>query len=334
LIAVHYHEHLNEVQDDPRLAALLDGADAGSPFERGTWFALLAQHCDLKPLLAVASDGNARAVLPLKQGADRLEALGNWYSFTVKPLLTKDAMGPALLRAIAHDLKCRAWRVTLAPLPDEDGSALLLQEAFRSAGWQVRRKPCDVNHVLAVGGRSYAEYLAGRPGQVRTTLKRKAGKVEVRLHRSFDAAAWADYEAVYAASWKPQEGSPAFLRAFAEAEGKAGRLRLAVAHAEGRPVAAQLWTVEGSTAFIHKLAHIEGAKPLSPGTTLSAALFEEVIDRDKVSLVDFGTGDDAYKRDWMESVRPRYRLDCLDPGNPRAWPHIAWATLRHLAGRD
>jgi CelD/BcsL family acetyltransferase involved in cellulose biosynthesis len=337
LIAVHYHNRVNEVQGDPRLAELLGPDGARAPFDRIEWFAMLTQHCGLRPLLAIASDGEARALLPLQRitgRAGRLEALGNWYSFTVKPLLTKDALGPGLLRAIAQDLKQRAWRVTLAPLPDEDGAALLLLDAFRGAGWHVRRTQCDVNHVLEVAGRSFEEYLAGRPGQVRTTLKRKSGKIEVRLFRHFDPAVWADYEAVYAASWKPQEGSPAFLRAFAQAEGEAGRLRLAIAYAEGRAIAAQLWTVEGSTAFIHKLAHIEEAKPLSPGTTLSAALFEEVIDRDKVALVDFGTGDDPYKRDWMESMRPRYRLDCLDRGNPRAWPHIAWAILRHLAGRD
>lgn len=337
MIAVHYHDRVNEVQGDPRLAELLSTDCARTPFDRAEWFALLAEHCGLKPLLAVASDGEVRAALPLQRitgRAGRLEALGNWYSFTVKPMLTKDALGPGLLRAIARDLKARAWRVTLAPLPDEDGSALLLQEAFRTAGWQVWRKQCDVNHVLELAGRSYAQFLEGRPGQLRTTLKRKAGKVQVRLLRSFDPEAWADYETVYAASWKPTEGSPAFLRAFAEQEGKAGRLRLAVAYAEDRPVAAQFWTVEHSTAFIHKLAHIDDAKPLSPGTTLSAALFEEVIDRDKVALVDFGTGDDPYKRDWMESIRFRYRLDCFDPRNPRAWPHIAWAALRHLAGRD
>jgi hypothetical protein len=337
LIAVYYHDRVNEVQGDPRLAMLLGANTAQSPFDRGEWFALLAQHCGLKLLLAVASDGEARLVLPLQRTTGRpgrLEALGNWYNFTVKPLLTKDALGPGLLRAIARDLKNRAWRVTLAPLPDEDGSALLLQEAFRSAGWQVWRRQCDVNHVLYVAGRSYEEFLASRPGQLRTTLKRKVNKVEVQLFHVFEPTAWADYETVYAASWKPEEGSPAFLRAFAEQEGKAGRLRMAIAKAEGRAVAAQFWTVEGTTAFIHKLAHSEEAKSLSPGTTLSAALFEEVINRDKVAMVDFGTGDDPYKRDWMETVRPRYRLDCLDPRNPRAWPSITRATLRHLAGRD
>lgn len=337
MIAVRYHDRVNEVQGDPPLAALLGSGAAQSPFNRGDWFALLAEHCGLRPLLAVASDGEARAVLPLQRitgRTGRLEALGNWYSFTVKPLLSKDALGPGLLRAITQDLKQRAWRVTLAPLPDEDGSALLLQEAFRTAGWQVWRRQCDVNHVLDLAGRTYEEFLATRPGQVRTTLKRKAGKVDVQLFSTFDPAAWADYEAVYAGSWKPEEGSPAFVRAFAEQEGKAGRLRLAIAKAEGRAIAAQFWTVEGSTAFIHKLAHSEEAKALSPGTTLSAALFKQVIDHDKVSLVDFGTGDDPYKRDWMETVRPRYRLDCLDPRNPRAWPAITRATLRHLAGRD
>lgn len=89
--------------------------------------------------------------------------------------------------------------------------------------------------------------------------------------------------------------------------------------------------MESGIAYIHKLAHTEDSKPLSPGTTLSAALFAHVIDRDRVELVDFGTGDDPYKRDWMEAVRPRYRLDMYDPRNPRAWPHLAKAALRRLA---
>jgi CelD/BcsL family acetyltransferase involved in cellulose biosynthesis len=108
-------------------------------------------------------------------------------------------------------------------------------------------------------------------------------------------------------------------------------MRFALALADGKPVAAQFWTVEAGTAFIHKLAHIEEAKPLSPGTTLSAALFERVIDRDKVDLIDFGTGNDGYKRDWMEEVRTRYRVELLRPLRPGNWPRIAKAGLRRLA---
>ena len=166
------------------------------------------------------------------------------------------------------------------------------------------------------------------------TLKRKGAKVSVSIDTEFSPESWEAYEAVYAQSWKPNEGSPAFLRRFAEAEGAAGRLRLGLARtADGQPVAAQLWTVESGTAFIHKLAHTEASKPVSPGTTLTAALFEQVIDRDRVSLVDFGTGDDPYKRDWMETVRPRYRIEAFRAFHPGNWPAITRNALRVLLRR-
>jgi hypothetical protein len=325
--AITYHADLKEVQGD----AVIDPASATAPFDRLSWWQGLAEYCGISPFLAVARDGVAVAMLPLAGGSGHLQGLSNYYTFRLKPLFSNG--GEALLPALARDLASRCHRITLTGVPDEDGTATLLENAFRSAGWLVAKEPCDTNHILNIKGRSFAEYLASRPGPLRTTLKRKANKVEFSLFRAFDAAAWADYEAIYQHSWKPSEGSPSFLRAFAKAEGAAGRLRLAIAHAEGRAVAAQLWTVEGGTAWIHKLAHTQDSRPLSPGTTLSAALFEEVIDRDHVQMVDFGTGNDGYKRDWMEEVRLRYRLDMLRPQNPRNWPYIAKAALCRLAGK-
>ena len=217
-------------------------------------------------------------------------------------------------------------------MPGENEEASRLAESFRSAGWDVRCDPCDHNHVLAIEGRSFAEYWATRPGQMRTTLKRKGKKVSVEIHDRFDPKVWAAYESIYDESWKPQEGNPDLLRRFAEDEGAAGRIRLGLARADGEPVAAQFWTVENGVAYIHKLAHRESAKPLSAGATLSAALFERAIDVDKVDLIDFGTGDDRYKRDWMELDRPRYRIDCLDPRQPKAWPALAKRALARASG--
>ena len=313
-IAVSYHETLTKLQG-------LDWPAQG-PFDRLDWFALLDD-----PLYALAESGRGRVLLPLQREEHQLASLANWFSFTWRPL----GDDPALLAALARDLRRQTHRVELAPLPDEDGSATTLEIAFRDAGWLVAREVCDENHVLPVAGRSFAEYWATRPGKMRTTLKRKARKVEITILTHFDEAAWAEYRAVYESSWKPQEERADLLEAFARAEGAAGRIRLGIARAAGEPVAAQFWTVENGTAYIHKLAHIEAAKPLSAGTTLSAALFEHAIDIDGVELVDFGTGSDGYKRDWMEANRPRYRLTCLDWRNSRAWPAIAKARLRHLA---
>lgn len=313
-IAVSYHETLTKLQG-------LDWPAQG-PFDRLDWFALLDD-----PLYALAESGRGRVLLPLQRERRQLASLANWFSFTWRPL----GDDPALLAALARDLRRQTHRVELAPLPDEDGSATALEIAFRDAGWLVAREVCDENHVLPVAGRSFAEYWATRPGKMRTTLKRKARKVEITILKHFDEAAWAEYRAVYESSWKPQEERADLLEAFARAEGAAGRIRLGIARAAGEPVAAQFWTVENGTAYIHKLAHIEAAKPLSAGTTLSAALFEHAIDIDGVELVDFGTGSDGYKRDWMEANRPRYRLTCLDWRNPRAWSAIAKARFRHLA---
>ena len=333
MVSVVYHDDLKEVQGDAALMALLTAPQARAPFDRIEWWQGLVEHCGIRPLIAVVRDGDHRAVLPLMRQQRRIHALKIWYTFRATPLLTEGANRQAMLEALAGGVIGETPHLVLEPMADEDVLAAELATALRKAGWITFMTPCDVNHVLEVGGRSYGEYLATRPGPLRTTLKRKAGKVSVELTSRFDPALWAEYEAVYAASWKPEEGCPAFLRAFAEQEGAAGRLRMAVARADGRAVAAQFWTVESATAFIHKLAHTVDSKPLSPGTTLSAALFEQVIDRDRVGLVDFGTGDDGYKRDWMEQVRPRYRIEAFRPLWPGNWPRIAKAALRAMRQR-
>lgn len=338
MVKVEYHPDLKEVQRDARLAEVLSPAEQHAPFDRLAWWQGLADHCDLAPTLAVARDGDEVAVLPLTQADGHPQAFANWYTFRFRPVFSSQADRGALLSALARDLAQTSQRITLSGIPDEDGSATAVVRAFEQAGWTISREPCDTNHVLPVAGRSFEEYKASLPGQLRTTLKRKTKKVQTRVLTHFDADVWQDYEDIYAESWKPEEGSPKFLRSFAEAEGAAGRLRLAVAHAadgshDGKAIAAQMWTVEGGTAWIHKLAHRESAKPLSPGSVLSAALFEHVIDRDRVELVDFGTGDDPYKRDWMEEIRTRYRLDMFRLQDPRNWLIFAKSGLRRLAGR-
>ncbi len=331
LISVEYHDDLKEVQGDAPLAALLIAPVAQSPFDRLAWWQGLAEECVLFPVIAVARNGNDRAALAMARKGRSLKALANWYSFRIQPIVSVGSDGNALLDAMARDLTGEAPHIELAPLPDEGGETTRLAAAFKRAGWLTFRSQCDVNHILNVNGRSYREFLESRPGAVRTTLKRKASKVQITVENYFKLDSWAIYEAIYAKSWKPEEGSPAFLRRFAAEEGAAGRLRLGIARAGGEAVAAQFWTVEGGTAFIHKLAHTEESKPLSAGTSLTAALFEHVMDRDKVSVIDFGTGNDAYKRDWMEEVRPRYRLEMYRPAYPGNWPAIARHLLRGLA---
>lgn len=321
MISVSYHDRVKFPQ------GTIEPRSKDGPFDRNEWFDLLASSASA--LMVEARAGDDWAAMALTRKDSGLESLINWYSFIWRPAAAIPPGPDELLIAIAADLRRKSHRVTLWPLPDEDGTASRLEQVFASAGWHVDRCQCDHNHILPVDGRSFADYWNTRPGKMRTTLKRKARKVEVEILTRFDADAWAAYEHIYARSWKPEEGDPALLRRFAMAEGAAGRIRLGIARAETVPVAAQFWTVENGTAYIHKLAHLEEHKTLSAGTTLTAALFEHVMDRDRVDLIDFGTGNDPYKSDWMESDRPRFRLDCLDLRQIRAWPVLA----RRAAGR-
>jgi len=332
VIGISYHHDLKEVQGDPLLAGII-AARAYAPFDRLEWWQGLVAECDIKPMIVVAREGDDVAILPLQATAGHLLALGNWYNFWVAPVYSETGgvvpRAIELMTAIFRDLQRRAWRVTLEPLREEGRDTVILTNAFAAAGWVFWKEQCGVNHYDgAHSWSSFDDFLAARPGRLRTTLQRKARKVETTIKQTFSDDLWGDYETVYRASWKPEEGSLGFLRRFASEESAAGRLRLGIARQRGHPVAAQLWTVEQGEAYIHKLAHREDAKALSPGTTLTAALFRHVIEVDSVTTVDFGTGDDAYKRDWMSEQRARFRLDAFDPMSPRAWPHMVRAKLR------
>jgi hypothetical protein len=297
-------------------------AGFASPFDRSAWFDLLAAHgfAGQGRYDARGHSDNATALLPLRvEKPGHLAGLTNWYSFAIRPLYTGSGGHSAALFALFRNLRSQAARLSLYPVRDDEREAI--GSALRGAGWWVQTIAAGDRHWLDLGDMDHDGWWASRPGALRNTVQRKAKKgiVDIQLLTAFDPGSWAAYEQIYAASWKPEEGHPALLRAFAEAEGAGGRLRMGIARIEGLPVAAQYWTVEDGTAFIHKLAHVEDSLKASPGTLLSAALFRHVIAVDGVKRIDFGTGNDAYKRDWMNRHEPLWRIEAFNPSRVAAW---------------
>jgi hypothetical protein len=299
-------------------------------FDRLSWYRLIAAHCPPPGRLLVARaekgdrSGKARSWLFLAVENGHARILASWYSLRADIVSHNpdQAETPDCCAAIARTLRqSRAiHRVTIYPLKyDPEG----ITEEFREGGWLTRVDQVNVSWQIRTEGEDFATYWAKRPSRLRNTAARKAkaAGLDIVIHRRFDEAGWADYESVYQASWKPEEGSPPFLRALAEQEGAAGTLRLGIASKNGKPLAAQLWLVENKEAYIHKLAYREDSKELSPGTILSMAMFRSALDEDRVRRIDYGIGDDGYKRDWMEDRVPLMRLTAWNP-----------ATLKGLAG--
>lgn len=312
------------------------------PFDRPLWFdRLAAMHWSgARRADAFGSADGCSVWLPLvAPQAGRLESLANWYSFVHRPLFAgaRDTMAQTgALTDLCTRLRARAAQLSLYPVPEVDGSQAMLCAALKAAGWWVVARPAGDSHWLDLAGLDYDRWWADRPGALRSTVARKAKKGLVDLHiaQRCDPDYWQAYENIYAASWKPEEGNPALLRAFAEDEGRAGRIRLGLARIDGVPVAAQFWTVENGCAYIHKLAHVEDSVKASPGTLLTAALFRHVIITDGVRRVDFGTGNDRYKPDWMNRHDKLWRIEAFNPSRLAAWPKAIRARLRQPRGKQ
>jgi hypothetical protein len=199
------------------------------------------------------------------------------------------------------------------------GETRALGEGLAAGGLSVLRFRHFANWFEPI--QDFAAYWNSRGSKLKATVKRKAAPLirENRLgFEQFDMMArWREgaaiYGAIYAKSWKPDEPHPRFIGALLEKFGPPGTARLAIARIDGEPVAAQIWLVQAGRATIFKLAHDPAFDRYSPGTLLTHWMLGRLHDRDGVRDVDFGRGDDAYKRLWLSSARDRCGLVAANP---------------------
>lgn len=271
-------------------------------------------------------DNFAMLPLTLKQGNQQgsLQSLTNYYSpvYGFTPSKPQASVLQACFKAIA-DLK-RNWdTLELRPLAYED-------VFFAKSLLNPLKTPsipffCFGNWYLPIEGRSFADYFASLSSQVKNTVSRKTKKflntptaqIEILTQLSDVPTAIQAFERVYQSSWKQPEPYPEFMPGLIRIAAEQGCLRMGVASLDGVPIAAQLWIVADNAAYIFKLAYDEAYKSYSAGSVLTAKLMEQVIDVDKVEVVDYLCGDDSYKKDWMSHRRERWGLLVFNLANGR-----------------
>jgi hypothetical protein len=249
-------------------------------------------------------------------GAQGLGACSNYYSMAFGPA---DASSHEAARPWFEALATQARLVDLSPL--DEPVAVALEHCARAAGWACHREPAWVHWTEPVPAQGFEAYWEARPSAMRNTWKRKHAKavrdqgLKIQIARSPAEVeqAWAAYASVYAASWKQAESHPAFVQALAMQGAKQDLTRLGVAELDGQPAAAQLWFVQDGTALIYKLAYDERFKPASAGLLLSRRMMEYCIRNEAVQQLDYGSGDDPYKRDWMTQRGFKWRLVLAHP---------------------
>ena len=280
------------------------------------------------------------AMLPMQVQAagPHLAALTTAYTCRFQPLCDPRADKAALGAAFAaFATYCRDWPTVRFDALDEDAPWLpALRDGAMSAGLVWRQFAHFGNWHEPVAGLDWTRYLAARPGQLRTTIRRRladavrdGGRFELVTGDAALEPAIAAYETVYARSWKHAEPFPLFNGALMRGIASRGLLRLGLYWRNDRPVAAQIWIVENGQATVLKLAHDEAAKASSPGTVLTAQMLRHLLDHEHVGQIDFGRGDDAYKRLWASCRRQRIGVVLVNPRQSRGLAFLA----RHALGR-
>jgi hypothetical protein len=322
--------------------ALFDAAPHRDLFCGTAWYETVlacGMDADAAPRFVVCGDG-ARVVLPMQSwaGGRRLGSLTTVYTCRYQPLLGRADTPAALTAAFAaFAVYCRGWPTVRLDALDADAPWLpALLEGATAAGLATRRFNHFGNWHEEVAGQDWGAYLGGRPGSLRETVRRRLARgardglrFELVTGGAGLEAGIAAYETVYARSWKPAEPFPRFNAALMRAIAPLGLLRLGLLWQAERPVAAQLWIVEGGQATVLKLAHDEAAKAQSPGTVLTARMLAHLLDREHVGRIDFGRGDDPYKRLWARQRRQRIGIVLANPRHPRGLAFLA----RHAIGR-
>lgn len=161
------------------------------------------------------------------------------------------------------------------------------------------------------------DYWSKRPTKLLNTIKRKTKKcLDFGLHfdffNSLDMKLIDNYWDVYNKSWKPVEKDKKFIETLLKKSSNNNNLRLGFAYHNSLAIAFCFWIVIDKTAFIVKLAQNNSYNHLSPGTVLMAKMINWTCEVDHIQKIDFLTGDDLYKKDWMDTSAELYGLEIFN----------------------
>jgi hypothetical protein len=272
---------------------------------------------------------------------NRLSSLSNFYTITYSPLFdsASDASAEAfaaLAKGIASD--SHRWDIVeLRPLDPDSSVYSSLVTSLKAAGMVVQNYFCFGNWYLPTAGLSYEQYFKTLPSAMQNTIKRKIKKlnktgqarIEIvtgaqNLETAIDA-----YEKIYMSSWKRPEPYPEFVAGLIRTFAERGWLRMGVVYLDDQPIASQVWIVNSGRATIYKLGQDQHYDEFSAGSILTARLMEHVLEVDRVQEVDFGSGDDPYKKNWLPQRRERWGILAM---NPRSLAGLT-GIIRNVGGR-
>jgi CelD/BcsL family acetyltransferase involved in cellulose biosynthesis len=180
--------------------------------------------------------------------------------------------------------------------------------------FSIKLSPAEGNWVYENAPDSRTYFGTLKP-DIRNKIRRMTKKLEAIgqlnfrvISEDFDTSHIADYEAVYARSWKEPEECSLWVPRMIESIARRGRSRLGFLYLNGQPIATQLWFCSQRWGYLVKLAYDEALSAYSVGTLLLWRMIEHLMDHEGMRAWDHLRGDDWYKARWASRRRNQWNL--------------------------
>ncbi|HZO37009.1 MAG TPA: GNAT family N-acetyltransferase [Solirubrobacteraceae bacterium] len=282
---------------------------AGSVFSSwewaAAWWAMFGVGKQLE-LRSVYDGDRLVAILPLYRtrygGVPVLRLLGHGAADELGPICDRADLPLAIdaLHAVATDALPAHGFMVVDRLRDHG------HLAKETLGSTIR---IEASPTLPREGRSYDDWLAGRSANFRQQIRRRTKRL-VRDHgltfrRTTDPLQLEDdldtLVALYHARWAEvhttafERSREAYHRAFARRALERGWLRLWIAEADGRPVAAWYGFCFAGDTWYYQAGRDPAWDRFAVGTVLLVHTIRSAFDDDHVNAYRFGVGDESYK---------------------------------------
>lgn len=323
-----------EIYDAPQFSRLPYGvrrvfaAHANTSFfDQPAWYETLAAHgLERGWRLRLYSLGGAAFVCCVRDGGEQRQigSACNIYACD-QSVVVADGLADRdrEVRELAFELarhNPRTDQILLTGLDPSDRRFAAVLQGFRDAGLVARPYFGWESWYEPVEAQDFEAYRAARPSVLKNTWRRKRAALEKSARVDFQTFDGDDpesfitaYDAVYRRSWKQPEPFPDFMPALMRMAHREGALRGGILLTDGKAIAVQFWILWRGRATIYKLAYDEDWSRFSPGTLLTMHMIEQVLRHDHPHELNFGRGDDGYKKLWMSECRERWGIEAANP---------------------
>ncbi|THB75096.1 MAG: GNAT family N-acetyltransferase [Gammaproteobacteria bacterium] len=353
MVNINVYEDIRSIPD--KLQALWQHGNHGQHVEQNKnklefdssyeWYKELLNYAlkpGASPIIICAEENNSTVILPLqiyyKNEKKHLGALTTIYSHNFSPIIISNNSSNSELisHCIGYAIKnylpeiidiepINPKGVLITPLIKGIKHHMVTDTYFRFGNW------------LHTDISSFDEYKNNLQTQLKNTINRRQKKLdkshvwELKVYTKIEeiAPAYQEFKYLYQLRWKKEEGNREFFDAIIMDLAEKGQLRLGILYIDNRPAAAQIWFNIGQRSSIFKLAFDESYKEFSPGTLLTYKMADYSINQDQATILDFLSGDDYYKKQWMSQRDEKWGIIAF---NHRTAYGI-FAATRHFGGK-